>query len=97
MIRRKRERVDEPFGGSCSVVPGHDDLVVLDLDTLLLKLSSESLEQLRSLALVDDCESRRMKEARGRKVSSSPFEDPHRWSGCVGEMFPVWESICSSS
>jgi len=43
-----------PFGLVCSIVPRHDDLILFDVDSLLLELSSQSLEKLDSLGLIDD-------------------------------------------
>lgn len=51
---RKGMKGSSPFGLVCSIVPRHDDLILFDVDSLLLELSSQSLEKLDSLGLIDD-------------------------------------------
>lgn len=52
---REEERTESsPFGLVGGIVPRHDDLILLDVDPLLLELSSKSLEKLDSLGFIDD-------------------------------------------
>lgn len=44
-----------PLAGRRSVIPGHDNLVLLDIDALPIELDTKALEKLGTLALVDDC------------------------------------------